>query len=384
MLVPYIYVPHQMEKMQEFIDFIFHQVWCTAPGNGKFSLDLFNGHSELKEVMEAFYYSDSQGGDFFYGHVERIFDLFATLTSTQINQLKTWYQANNDIEQACNNNPAYQLALYSDIAALHHDLGKELASFFKGLYSQGLLGLTALRKKIGEIDEHYKLFITVNTTGKCPFCGIEDIKGIHSSKREAYDHYLPKSKYPFNSINFHNLAPTCHECNSTYKLSRDPAHNSSGRRKAFYPYANSRQPIGITVDLGNPDINQLKPTDIQLAYSPSTLQEQIKTWREVYGIDERYRAKLCSNDAIDWLEQVRILRDAYGVDPVDSLATIQQLSNNSPLANSNFLKTAFLKGCQRGGIFGPITEHADKSNSPHITLLTYFIDLGKRIWRFIT
>lgn len=28
MLFPYIYVPHQMEKMQEFIDFIFYAVWC--------------------------------------------------------------------------------------------------------------------------------------------------------------------------------------------------------------------------------------------------------------------------------------------------------------------------------------------------------------------
>ena len=30
MLFPYKYVPHQMEKMQEFIDFIFYEVWCKA------------------------------------------------------------------------------------------------------------------------------------------------------------------------------------------------------------------------------------------------------------------------------------------------------------------------------------------------------------------
>ncbi len=28
------------------------------------------------------------------------------------------------------------------------------------------------------------------------------------SNPEAYDHYLPKSLYPFNSINFRNLVPT--------------------------------------------------------------------------------------------------------------------------------------------------------------------------------
>lgn len=65
MLIPYTYVPHQMEKMQAFIDFIFHEIWCKAPASGPFGLHLFNANAELREVMEAFYYSDAQGADFF-------------------------------------------------------------------------------------------------------------------------------------------------------------------------------------------------------------------------------------------------------------------------------------------------------------------------------
>jgi hypothetical protein len=38
MLFSYTYVPHQMERMQEFIDFIFHEVWCKAPVSGPFGL----------------------------------------------------------------------------------------------------------------------------------------------------------------------------------------------------------------------------------------------------------------------------------------------------------------------------------------------------------
>ena len=34
MLFPYAYVPHSMEKMQEFIDLIFFEVWCKAPASG--------------------------------------------------------------------------------------------------------------------------------------------------------------------------------------------------------------------------------------------------------------------------------------------------------------------------------------------------------------
>ena len=44
MLFPYTYVPHQMEKMQTFIDFIFHEVWCEAPTSGPFGLNLFDAN----------------------------------------------------------------------------------------------------------------------------------------------------------------------------------------------------------------------------------------------------------------------------------------------------------------------------------------------------
>jgi len=354
MLFAYTYVPHAMEKMQAFIDFIFFEVWCKAPGNGDFQLELFDANAELKELMLVFNYDDTQGGDFFYRHVERIYGLFAPLPSAQIDQLREWYRANNDIEKVCANDPAVQIARYVDIAAIQPALSRQLASFFKGLYSQQLLDLAALREKIGQIDEHYQAFMQVNTTGKCPFCGLGDIKGVHHTRREAYDHYLPKAHYPFNSINFRNLAPACHECNSTYKLSKDPAHNGAGRRKAFYPYTTVAHGIVITIDLNTPDIDRLTPADIQLTFGPAAVHEEIETWKEVYGIDERYKAKCCDGDAKDWLEQLRILRDAHSITPDAYLATVQQQTVIAPVANCNFLKQAFLEGCQRAGLFDAI------------------------------
>ncbi|QJB56539.1 hypothetical protein [Pseudodesulfovibrio sp. zrk46] len=350
MLFAYTYVPHAMEKMQEFIDFIFFEVWCKAPGNGGFRFELCDGNAELKELMECFFYGDTKGGDFFYGHVERIYGLFAPLTPAQISQCRLWYKANNDIEKVCANDPAIHIVRYADIAAIHPELSEQLASFFKGLYSHQLLDLKALREKIGQIDEHYQTFIQVNTTGKCPFCGLGDIKGEHHTKRDAYDHYLPQALYPFNSINFCNLAPACHECNSTYKLSKDPAHNAAGRRKAFYPYTPHAHDIEITIDLNSPDVDRLTPADIQLIFGPAAVHEEIETWKEVYGVEERYKAKCCGGDAKDWLEQVRILRDVHGITPDAYLATVQQQTANAPVANSNFLKKAFLEGCQRVGV----------------------------------
>ncbi|MGV8597979.1 HNH endonuclease, partial [Pseudomonas aeruginosa] len=218
--------------MHAFIDFIFHEVWCKAPAGGDYSLDLFVANPELHEVMTAFHYDDSNGAEFFSGHVERIYGFFSVLSDAQISQFQQWYQGNNDLEKVCANDPATQLTRYSDIAANHKDLATQLGTFFKGLYSQSLLNLVALRGKIGDIDDHYQTFVQANKAGKCPFCGINDLLGEYHNKREAYDHYLPKALYPFNSINFRNLVPACHHCNSSYKTSKDPAYTPKDPARA--------------------------------------------------------------------------------------------------------------------------------------------------------
>ncbi len=194
MLFSYTYVPHKMEKMQEFIDYIFFEVWCKAPTNGSFCSDLFNGKPDLKEVIEAFYYSETKGAAFFNGHVQRIHGLFATLTPIEIDKFKQWYQANNDIEKVCTNDSAIHITRYADIEVTHSELNKQLQSFFKNLYP---FNPKPLQDKIGNIDDHYKAFIEINRMGKCPFCGISDMRGIYSTKREAYDHYLPNRVISF-------------------------------------------------------------------------------------------------------------------------------------------------------------------------------------------
>lgn len=273
------------------------------------------------------------------------------MTAAQINQFQQWYQGNNDLEKVCANDPATHIARYADIDVNHKDLAIQLGTFFKGLYSQSLLGLVALRKKIGGIDDHYQAFVQTNKAGKCPFCGIGDIKGEHHSKREAYDHYLPKALYPFNSINFRNLVPACHECNSTYKLSKDPAHNPAGRRKAFYPFAAAAQTIDIQVALQHSDIENLKPADVQMQFGPAASSEEIETWKDVYGVEERYKAKICGeNDGKYWLTQVLDECQAYDKQPADILAMRAQQAQSRPYADCNFLRKPFLDACQQTGV----------------------------------
>lgn len=83
MLFPYTYVPHQMERMQTFIDFIFHDVWCKAPIGLVFHPDLFEDNPDLKEVMVEFGFSAQAAdrGKVFYKDVKAIYELFASLAT---------------------------------------------------------------------------------------------------------------------------------------------------------------------------------------------------------------------------------------------------------------------------------------------------------------
>lgn len=359
MLFAYTYVPHKMEKMQEFIDFIFTEVWCKAPIGLDFHPDLFTDSPDLNEIMSDFGFSAQapERGKAFYKDIKAIYGLFASLSSEEISLFQQWYRGNNDIGKVCSNDPDFKLVRYADIPIAYKDLGDRLASFFKDLYSQSLLNLAALKAKIGSVADHYESFVRVNLEEICPFCGMSDMLGeYHEGKREAYDHYLPKGLYPFNSINFKNLVPACHHCNSTYKGAKDLAHSQLPehdvlRRKFFYPYRTNAQKIEITVLLEHKNIDALRPVDINLEFGPAALAEELATWRDVYGIEGRYRAKLLGkNSGKYWITQAMDECKNVGKSPAEILLAAAKSADEFAFAECNFLKNAYLQGCHKAGI----------------------------------
>lgn len=360
MLFPYTYVPHTMEKMQGYIDFIFFEVWCQAKARNYVIEELFSGNPELCEMITELHYSQLDGAEFFLTGLQQVFEDFKTLGDTQVANLTHWYCSNNSVDLLCTSDTSVTPATYRDIESVSIELSKHLTNFFKNLYAQSFLSLKSIASRIGVIEDHYTLFMNKNTTGKCPFCGIADVKGIYHSKREAYDHFLPKAIYPFNSINFKNLAPACHECNSSYKLSRDPLYlvknplsqNAGNRRKAFYPYQSKGYAIKFEISLNCPDWTNIQPTDIALKTGPDELREELDTWLDVYGIEERYKAKCCAeNDGKYWIEQVRDECQNYEMTPEQIIETRAKLANSRPFADVNFLRSPFLQACHQSGLF---------------------------------
>jgi hypothetical protein len=181
--------------------------------------------------------------------------------------------------------------------------------------------------------------------------------GRYSTKREAYDHYLPKALYPFNSINFRNLVPACHHCNSSYKTSKDPAHplkdpaGEMNRRKFFYPFRTIVQKIEVSVDLAHSDFEAFSPTDVSIGFGPAEIAEELATWQDVYSVEERYKAKLLAkNDGKYWITQALEEWPNNGGSVEEFLEHLAQLADKKPFAECNFLKSAYLQGCHKAGI----------------------------------
>lgn len=359
MLFNYRYVTHDIEGFQVYLDHLVKEVWCKADGD--FTLDLL--HPDLRAIILEIYNTEEDTtrgkvGDWLYGPIRNIYEIFRTqLSAAQRQQVAVWYDHNNDIAALCACDPHKPPATYADIKAINANLETALKEFCKSLFTD-VIHLKAVTSRIGEIDAHYTAFVTENQEGKCPYCGYGDIKGVHHTRREAYDHYLPKGTYPFNSVNFRNLAPMCHECNSAYKLAKDPTRHidpisrqAGARRKAFYSYADEAPNITVTVTLKTKDVANLQKTDIDLQLTAPGHEEEVEAWKDVFGIEERYTAKFCAkNDGKVWLQQIEEEAASGEMTSEQLLAQVLRAAARAPYDSANFLKAPFLIACKSAKI----------------------------------
>lgn len=208
------------------------------------------------------------------------------------------------------------------------------------------------------MTSYYVDFVRVNNSGCCPFCGLLPIDNEFDPTREAFDHYLPKSKYPFNSVNLKNLAPSCYKCNSGNKRDKDPLHdNDHNRRKAFYPFSEATPDIVLSVAVQCKHWSPLTPAKLSIVFDSTSHCEEISTWKDLFRIEERYLARCCdTGGGLHWLNRVLNERRNYNLSVHDILDAEIKRAGNEPWIESNFLKKAFLEGCQRAGLFDDIDE----------------------------
>ncbi len=93
MLFPYVFSPQTMDKMQEFIEYIFMHVWCAAAPDRPFQLSLFRGNAELYTIMEDIWQQIDirKQSNAFWDQVEDIYTAFTTLSPSEIQQIEQWF-----------------------------------------------------------------------------------------------------------------------------------------------------------------------------------------------------------------------------------------------------------------------------------------------------
>jgi hypothetical protein len=149
----------------------------------------------------------------------------------------------------------------------------------------------------------------------------------------------------------------CVECNSSYKLAKDPTRgidpisyeNGTGRirRRAFYSYAAVAANIVTAIKLKTKDVLHLQPDEIDLTFCCPAKEQEVEAWKDVFGIEERYKAKLCSeSDGKAWLQ--RIMEEGTGSDlSKDQVLEYELRAAKRVIAHdAGFLKVPFLIACR--------------------------------------
>lgn len=204
-------------------------------------------------------------------------------------------------------------------------------------------------------DDHYKAIYNAVTEHVCPFCGTEyfDAPG---APREALDHYLAKSRYPFAAANLRNLVPMGHKCNSKYKLAIDVLYDAGGvRRVVFDPYNHTK--IGVVLDASDPfDGSTPNTPRWTIEFDPDA--QAVSTWDAVFSIRERYRRDHLDEGYSAWLWEFRNWaqsadrRGDTDASLVDALTRFEQYCAGNGMRDKAFLKAAVFRmlrlRCEQG------------------------------------
>ncbi len=163
----------------------------------------------------------------------------------------------------------------------------------KELFAEGFRLLT----EFGIRDAQYQSIYASLDSKACPFCGCEYFDAPQAP-REALDHYLAKSIYPYAGTNLRNLAPIGTKCNSNYKKDRDVIRAANVARLAFDPYGNGSASVSLVQSVPFAGTDGDTP-DWIVDFVPAS--QQAETWDAVVEIRTRYRRDILDQTFKTWL-----------------------------------------------------------------------------------
>ena len=342
MLFSYIYVPHPLDQLHRWMEHLMLNVWCRNGGRWAVTL--------LCQELQDIHAKITTRKPTIFTDIKKIDARIQALKQSKRDELARMFRDSTAVDALCQGSGSHCPYDFTDLKAWDPVLATTLRKFFDDLFDKHI-EYGPIKQKLGDLKDHVDRFTATNKPGKCPFCGLTDMRGTNYTTRDDYDHYLPRSKYPFNSVNFRNLAPMCSTCNKSYKTTKNPISKKRGtRQKAYAPFQAGVTFPNIGIGLNPSRIQLLQKDDIRMMISSPTHQAEVDTWQWLFGIQERYKGKLCSEQgAYSWLTVVRE-STSHGIDPQAMLNLIRANAAKYPFIEDGFLKVPTLAACEAAGL----------------------------------
>ena len=172
----------------------------------------------------------------------------------------------------------------------------------------------------------------------CPYCNLNYIDVIKTERknvlRPALDHFYPKSKYPFFALSFFNLVPTCYECNSSLKRTKDEKELLNPFERDFDELANFTIYLSGEGQL-NHVLSDTSSFDIKINSRESLNRDIVNNQNECFALDIRYEyrkeeaSEIFSKCILDTTEFRKEIKKAF---PTISTKYIEKLIYSNSLS----------------------------------------------------
>ncbi len=335
---------HPCCQMQEAVEVFFHSTITAA----NFSIDL------LPEWLHETLNKQSCRID---SKFEAVFDLLHEEDLGQEFRQAVYNQlvVTNHIAQVCNGDEE----IPADVIDWSTPIGVAIKALMGDLYDS--LDLAVFRRNVDggkPRHEFYKEFVELNKY-VCPFCGLEKLKNKRGARREDFDHYLHKSKYPLAAANVQNLIPTCGTCNQDYKKTKDILEDG----KAFYPYANIPT-VEVVVNCetypatDNFDDSGIWSVNVSLSEPVAEFEPMMNAWERVYSVSRRLENEVAEFFE-SWMQDLRT--ELHEKNDIDEAAFSQLLTNARDEANQAISRRMKPGEILRAAFFDFMISRADES-----------------------
>jgi len=278
--------PQRIENLHNYMHHFFSQLLVATPP----------AYTRARYLHANFVVAATDNRNFLEKKLKKIHQVYSALLPPEKTVVQNAYSNNNDIVGICNSTvdpiKYSQLpnTIQQPVRTLYDSLWKMLSH--KTAY-------VAIKNQCGSLKTHFETFRQTNTKAVCPFCGMNSLLDDQDEMKNAYDHYIPKSEYPFCSVNFKNLFPICDTCNKNgnkgFKdIPYDPT--TAARAVLYFPYNNTtpNHKIKLKLNSASFDLSNKASWSLDIDCDPAANNIRKERWKEIYKIESRFKSKIAS------------------------------------------------------------------------------------------